>query len=71
LGNYLASRVTKIALPVELTDVPRFLIAYPVDCTYEVTVGRRVGRLLQLPKVVRQTGDSGGRIKHDFRSIET
>src|SRR5262245_21271926 len=55
----LAARVDEVRAAVELADVPRALGADPVDRADEVAVGDGVGRLLELPQILRQPGDGG------------
>src|SRR5579864_8893662 len=49
LGHNLAPRIAEVALPIKFPDAPRLLFAHPVDGAYEIAVGHRVCRLLQLP----------------------
>src|SRR6185295_2230305 len=52
-GQELAARVDEVRAAVELADVPRRLGADAVARADEVAVGDRVGRLLDLPQVLR------------------
>src|SRR5207245_10729044 len=46
LCDALAARIAEVALAVELADVPRLLMADPIDGPDEVAVGHGVGGLL-------------------------
>src|ERR1043166_2254511 len=70
-GDELAARVAEVALAVEFADVPRRLIPDAVDGADEEGVGDGVGGLLELPEILRQPGDGGRRIEHNFRSVQT
>src|SRR5215831_2180450 len=50
LGDELTSRVTEVALPVKLADVPRRLVSDSVDRAHEIRVRHGVRRLLELPQ---------------------
>src|SRR5439155_19227459 len=61
-----AARIAKIALAVELADVPWLLVADPVDGADEVAVGHRVGRLLQLPQIFGEPRHGRRRVEDDL-----
>src|SRR6056297_477958 len=48
-GDELPARITEITLPIELADVPRLLVAGPIDRADKVLIGNRMSRLLELP----------------------
>src|SRR5207247_9463221 len=61
-----AARIAKIALAVELADVPWLLVADPVDGADEVAVGHRVGGLLQLPQIFGEPRHGRRRVEDDL-----
>src|SRR5256885_15190800 len=67
-GQELSARVAEVALPVELADVPRRLVADAVDGADEVAVGDGVRRLLELPEVLGESGHGGRLVEHDLRA---
>ena len=69
-GDDLSARIAKIALAVELTDVPRRLCTYAIDRADKISVRYRVSRLFELPKVLRKTGDRRRRIENYLRAIQ-
>src|SRR5436309_9106346 len=58
-GEELAARIAEVALPVELADVPRRFEADAIDGADEVAVRDGVGRLLELPEVLGESGHGG------------
>src|SRR4029079_9115432 len=70
LRQELPARIAEVALPVKLADVPRPFEADAVDGADEVAVGDGVRRLLELPEVLGEPGDGGGRVEHDLRAGE-
>src|SRR3990172_4714004 len=70
LRQELAPRVDEVAVAVKLPDAPRFLFPHPVEAAHEVAVRDRVRRLLELPEVLREPGDGGGRVEDDLRSLQ-
>src|SRR5215813_4697889 len=57
LRNDLSARVAEITLAIKLADVPGLLVPDAIDRTDEIAVRDRMRRLLQLPQILRQTGD--------------
>src|SRR5258706_146198 len=70
-GKHLAARIAEVALAVELADVPGCFVADAIDGADEVAVGDGVGRLLQLPEVLREAGYGGRGIHDDFRACQS
>src|SRR5205085_439361 len=71
LSNQLPPRIAKVALAVELADVPRRLVADPVDRADKERVRHRVCRLFKSPEVFRQSGDRRRRVEHDLGAVES
>src|SRR5262249_6952367 len=69
-ADEVAARVDEVARSVEFADVPRRLGPDAVRRRDEVPVGHRVRRLLELPEVLRQTGDGRRRIEDDLRAVQ-
>ena len=55
----LPARIAEITLPVKLADVPGLFVADAIDGADEVTIGDRMGRLFQLPKILGETSHRG------------
>src|ERR1041385_7910590 len=55
LRQEIAARIDEIARAVELPHVPRRLDADAIDATHEVAVGHGMGRLLELPEILRES----------------
>src|SRR5688572_3774216 len=66
----LAARVDEIALAVEFTDVPGRFLADAVDGADIDAVGDGGGRLLQLPEILAEASDGGGRIDDVVGAVE-
>ncbi|CDN46175.1 hypothetical protein BN871_LF_00020 [Paenibacillus sp. P22] len=62
-----AAGVDQIGLAVELSHVPGSFRPYPVDRGHVVAVGDCMGRLLQLPQVLRRAGHRRRRIEDNLR----
>src|SRR5712692_6264853 len=65
-----AARIAEIALAVEFANFPGSFGADTVDGGNEISVGDGVSGLLEFPEIFRETGDSGGGVVDDFRSVE-
>src|SRR5687767_2719645 len=70
LRDELSARITEIALTVELTNTPRLLIADTVDRADKERIRDRVCGLLELPEILRQSGNRRRRIEDDLRPVE-
>src|SRR5436309_850282 len=70
LRQEIAARIDEIARAVELPHVPRRLDADAIDATHEVAVGHGMGRLLELPEILRESFHRRGGIEHDLRAVE-
>src|SRR2546428_393056 len=64
-----AARIAEVALAVEFADFPGSFGADAIDGSDEVSVGDGVGGLLEFPKIFGETGDGGGGVVDNFRSI--
>src|ERR1700687_1108465 len=64
------ARVAEITLAVEFADLPGMLGAGAGGGRDEIGVSNRVRRLLEFPKIFRETGDGSGRVVDDFRAVE-
>src|ERR1700674_3559317 len=71
LGEDLAARIAEITLAVKLSNVPWLFPANTIDRTDEVSVGRGVRGLLEFPQIFRESRDRCGRIKNNFRAVQS
>src|SRR6266516_2037 len=71
LREEVAARIDEVARAVELSHVPRRLDADAIDAAHEVAVRHRVGRLLELPEILRESFHCRGGIEHDLRAVES
>ena len=65
-----AARVAEVALAVKFANFPGSFGANAIDGGDEIRVGYRVSGLLEFPKIFGETGDSGGGVVDNFRSVE-
>src|SRR5260370_318884 len=65
-----AARVAGVAFAVKFADLPGSFGADAIDGGDEIGVGDGVGGLLEFPKIFGETGDSGGGVVDNFRSVE-
>src|ERR1017187_7456909 len=70
LGDNLAPRIAEVARAVEFADIPGSFHAHAVDGGDVITIRHRMRGLFQLPEVLAQSRDGGGRIEDDLRPIE-
>src|SRR5215472_16040907 len=70
LGNNFPTRIAKIALAVKFADLPGMLGADPIDGGNKISIGDGVSGLLQLPEVLGEAGDGGGRVVNNFSAVE-
>src|SRR5258706_6232429 len=70
LRQEVAARIHEVARAVELPHVPRRFDADAVAASHEVAVRDGMGRLFQLPQVLRQPLHRRRRIEDDFRTVE-
>src|SRR4029079_9976535 len=68
--NELPSRSPKVALAVDMADVPGFLDADAVDRADEVSVCDSVRGLFQLPQILGEPGDGCRRVHDDFGAVD-
>src|SRR6266436_2593155 len=69
LCDDLPTWVTEITLTIEFADVPRLFMADAIDRSDKVSIGGGVSRLLQFPKVLRESCDSRRRIKNKLGAV--
>src|SRR5437868_2980987 len=69
-GDHLTAGVTKIALPVKFTDVPRSFGADAINCPDKVAVSGGVSGLLELPKIFGQSGNGGRWIEDNLGAVQ-
>src|SRR3989442_2083075 len=65
-----AARIAEVAFAVEFADFPGSFGANAIDGSDEIGVGDGVGGLLEFPKIFGETGDGGGGVVDNFRSIK-
>src|SRR6185503_8253761 len=70
LRDELTARITEVALPIKLPDVPRRLVSHAIDRAHEEGVGDGVRGLLEPPEILGEPRDGGARIEDDLRSVE-
>src|SRR5947207_13732107 len=70
LRQEVAARIDEVARAVELPDLPRHFDADAIDAAHEVTVGDRVGRLFELPQILREPLHRRRRIEHDLGAVQ-
>jgi hypothetical protein len=70
LGEDLSTGVYKIGAAIKPAEIPRFLFPYTVDTPHEITVGGGMGRLLQVPEILRKPRYSGRGIVYDLGAIK-
>src|SRR4030095_10866345 len=70
LSYELPARIAEVALPIELTDPPRVLVADSVDRADEERIRNGVRGLLELPEVLAEACGGSGRIEHDRGAVQ-
>src|SRR3989442_8107240 len=65
-----AARIAEVAFAVEFADFPGSFGANAIDGSDEIGVGDGVGGLLEFPEIFGETGDGGGGVVDNFRSIK-
>src|SRR6185503_3945556 len=65
------ARIAEVTLPVELSDVPRLLVADAIDGADEITIRHRMRRLLEPPEILRKSSHSCRRIENDLSAVQT
>src|SRR5882757_9982736 len=65
-----AARVAEVAFAIKFADFPGSFGANAIDGGDEIRVGYRVSGLLEFPEIFGETGDRGGGVVDNFRSVE-
>src|SRR3954463_3117187 len=71
LRNDFSPRIAEITLAVKFADIPRLLPPHAINRANEISIGDGVRRLLQLPQIFREAGDSRRRIEYDLSSVQS
>src|SRR6266700_6161743 len=71
LSDDLSPRIAKIAFAIEFADAPRLLGPHTINRAHKIAFSHGMSRLLQFPQIFRETCDSGGRVEHDLRAIQS